>query len=227
METKPVVPDPNIKTVSVQVPAEVLKSMSRTRRRRRTQKGGETQVTTPTMINELPVANSIQIEKKPERPTTPVAPVPIVEQTLTTPVKIPIQLGRKRTTTRKSSATTAAAPGTPGARASGTLAPKIIYSKKRTLDSTLRSQMSPGKLRPKTVFRTKPRTTRRTFRERQIAVTVGGAAKPAGLTVRYNSPEKMRAELTRAGILRAKSRIPDDKLTRLYNDFQDLKAGGL
>jgi vancomycin permeability regulator SanA len=65
--------------------------------------------------------------------------------------------------------------------------------------------------------------TRRQFRARKIAVTVGGD----GLTVRYTNPSKMRAELIRAGIIRSGSRIPDEKLARLYQDFRDLKAGAL
>ena len=211
--------DANIKTVSVQVTADELKSMSRTRRRRRTPAVQRTEEAQATKVPELPIANTIHVEKKPEIVVAPVA-TPTVEPKSEPPVKKPIQLGRKRNETRKSSGTTAAAPGTPGARGNGTLRPKIIYSKKRTVPVAGAVFKSPLKLEP---VRIKNPKTRRQFRARKIAVTVGGD----GLTVRYNNPSKMRAELIRAGIIRSGSRIPDEKLARLYHDFRDLKAGAL
>ena len=213
--------DANIKTVSVQVTAGEEKALSRTRRRKRTpavQRTEEAQVASNTKTPEVPIVKPIQIEKKPEVPIVQAAPT--VEPKSEPPVKKPIQLGRKRNETRKSSGTTAAAPGTPGARANGTLRPKIIYSKKRTVPVAGGVFKSPLKLEPVLRKNTK---TRRQFRARKIAVTVGGD----GLTVRYTNPSKMRAELIRAGIIRSGSRIPDEKLARLYQDFRDLKAGAL
>jgi hypothetical protein len=221
------VPDANIKTVSVQVTADELKSMSRTRRRRRTpavQRTEEAQATLATKAPEVPIANPIQIEKKAETPVTPAAPVPTVVQNVPPPAKIPIQIGRKRGDTRRS---TAAAPGTPGARGNGTSVPKIIFSKKRTGSLTPSVKKSPLRPLPRSGEIQRARKTRRTFRERRIAVMVGGAAKTSVLTDRYTAPAKMRADLVRAGILRAGSRIPDEKLTRLWGDFRDLKADAL
>jgi hypothetical protein len=222
--------DANIKTVSVQVTAGEEKALSRTRRRKRTpavQRTEDAQAAKATKAAEAPVANAIQIEKKAESPATIVAPVPIVEPKVEPLVKTPIQLGRKKSETRKSSGTTAAAPGTPGARGNGTLLPKIIYSKKRTVSATPRVQKSPLRPPPRAVDFQRNRKTRRTFRERRIAVMVGGAAKTSVLTDRYTPPAKMRSDLVRAGILRAGSRIPDEKLTRLWGDFRDLKADAL
>jgi len=222
--------DANIKTVSVQVTAGEEKALSRTRRRKRTpavQRTEDAQAAKAAKAPEASVANAIQIEKKAESLATIVAPVPTVEPKVEPPVKTPIQLGRKRNETRKSSGTTAAAPGTPGARANGTLLPKIIYSKKRTGSSTPRVQKSPLRPPPRGSEIQRNRKTRRTFRERRIAVMVGGAAKTSVLTDRYTAPAKMRADLVRAGILRAGSRIPDEKLTRLWGDFRDLKADAL
>lgn len=222
--------DANIKTVSVQVTAGEEKALSRTRRRKRTPavlRTEEAQAASAVKTPEVPIANPIQIEKKPEIPVTPALPVPTVEPKSEPLVKIPIQLGRKRNETRKSSGTTAAAPGTPGARANGTLVPKIIYSKKRTVNATPRAFKSPLRPQPRGLENQRKRNTRRTFRERKIAVMVGGAAKTSVLTDRYTAPAKMRADLVRAGILRAGSRIPDEKLARLWGDFRDLKAEAL
>lgn len=222
--------DANIKTVSVQVTAGEEKALSRTRRRKRTpavQRTEDAQAAQAAKVPEAPVANVIQIEKKAESPVTPVAPVPTVEPKLEPPVKTPIQLGRKKGDTRKLSGTTAAAPGTPGARGNGTLSPKIILRKKRIGNATPSVKKSPLRPLPRGVDFQRNRKTRRTFRERQIAVTVGGAAKTSVLTDRYTAPAKMRADLVRAGILRVGSRIPDEKLTRLWGDFRDLKAEAL
>jgi len=222
--------DANIKTVSVQVTAGEEKALSRTRRRKRTpavQRTEDAQAANAAKVPEVPIVNTIQIEKKSEIPVTLVAPVPTVEPKSEPPAKKPIQLGRKRGDTRKLSGTTAAAPGTPGARANGTLAPKIIYSKKRTGSLTPSVKKSPLRPLPRSGENQRKRYTRRTFRERKIAVMVGGAAKTAVLTDRYTAPAKMRADLVRAGILRAGSRIPDEKLARLWGDFRDLKAEAL
>ena len=222
--------DANIKTVSVQVTAGEEKALSRTRRRKRTpavQRTEDAQAAQAAKAPQVPIATTIQIEKKTNIPALPAPPVPTVEPQSEPPVKKPIQLGRKRGDTRKLSGTTAAAPGTPGARANGTLAPKIIYSKKRTGSLTPRVQKSPLRPQPRGVDNPRKRNTRRTFRERKIAVMVGGAAKTSVLTDRYTAPAKMRADLVRAGILRAGSRIPDEKLARLWGDFRDLKAEAL
>lgn len=222
--------DANIKTVSVQVTAGEEKALSRTRRRKRTpavQRTEDAQAAQAAKAPQVPIATTIQIEKKTNIPALPAPPVPTVEPKSEPPAKKPIQLGRKRGDTRKLSGTTAAAPGTPGARGNGTLPPKIIYSKKRTGSLTASVKKSPLRPQPREVNFQRTRKTRRTFRERKIAVMVGGAAKTAVLTDRYTAPATMRADLVRAGILRAGSRIPDEKLARLWGDFRDLKAEAL
>ena len=212
----------NIKTVSVKVTEDELKKLSRTRRRR-TRRSAESdtieQVSAPVAT---PVVTPIVVEKKPEVPVAPVTPPPQEEPKVEPVVKKPIQIGSKRNATRKSSGTTAAAPGTPGAEGNGTLVPKIIYSKKRnagTVESAVaRTFKSPFLGKSKGVLKVKPRKTRRVFTARKIAVTVGGQK----LTHRYISPEKMRAELEKHGVLKQNSKMPDEKLRRLYTDFRSL-----
>jgi len=208
----------NIKTVSVKVTEDELKKLSRTRRRR-TRRATESDTIEAVPV---PVVKAIEIEKKPEVPVAHVTPSPTVEPKTEPPVKKPIQIGSKRTMTRKNTGTTAAAPGTPGATANGTSVPKIIYSKKRVAGTpeagSSRTFKSPFQGKSKSVLRVKPRRTRRTFSARKIAVTVGGPK----LTHRYTSPEKMRAELERHGVLKQNSKMPDDKLRRLYQDFRSL-----
>jgi hypothetical protein len=207
----------NIKTVSVKVTEDELKKLSRTRRRR-TRRATESNTIDAVSI---PIAKAIEIEKKPDVSVTPVAPT-TVEPKSETPVKLPIQIGSKRSITRKNTATTAAAPGTPGAAANGTSVPKIIYSKKRVTETpsaaASRIFKSPLQVKSKNVLKVKPRKTRRTFSARKIAVTVGGPK----LTHRYTSASKMRAELERHGVLKQNSKMPDEKLRRLYQDFRSL-----
>jgi len=208
----------NIKTVSVKVTEDELKKLSRTRRRR-TRRATESDTIEAVPV---PIVKAIEIEKKPEVPVAHVTSSPTVEPKTEPPVKKPIQIGSKSTMTRKKTGTTASAPGTPGAAANGTSVPKIIYSKKRvagTPDATpARTFKSPFQGKSKSVLRVKPRRTRRTFSARKIAVTVGGPK----LTHRYTSPEKMRAELERHGVLKQNSKMPDEKLRRLYQDFRSL-----
>lgn len=208
----------NIKTVSVKVTADELKGLSRTRRRRRTPAVQRTEEAQEGGNVATPIVKPIEIEKKPETPVTPVTPAPTVEPKSDVPVKLPIQIGSKRGVTRKNTGTTAAAPGTPGAAANGTSVPKIIYSKKRVAGTQTRASQSPLQIKSKSVLKVKPRKTRRTFSARKIAVTVGGPK----LTHRYTSPEKMRAELERHGVLKQNSKMPDEKLRRLYQDFRSL-----
>ena len=204
----------NIKTVSVKVTEDELKKLSRTRRRR-TRRATESNTIE---VASIPIVKAIEIEKKPDVSVTPVA----VEPKSETPVKLPIQIGSKRGVTRKNTATTAAAPGTPGAAANGTSVPKIIYSKKRGAETpsaaASHTSKSPLQVKSKSVLKVKPRKTRRTFSARKIAVTLGGPK----LTHRYTSASKMRAELERHGVLKQNSKMPDEKLRRLYQDFRSL-----
>jgi hypothetical protein len=209
----------NVKTVSVQVTAGEEKALSRTRRRKRTpavQRTEELEQANPVTTI---VAKPILVEKKPETPAAPIVAPPTVEPKSETPVKKPIQLGRKKNETRKNTPTTAASAGTPGAAGNGTLVPKIIYGKKRTQNSTLRTQMSPSGTQLKPVLRVKTRKSKRTFKARQIAVTVGASRVNGAL----KSSSKMREELEKHGVLPSNSKMPDEKLRRLYQDFRALK----
>jgi len=208
----------NVKTVSVQVTPGEEKALSRTRRRKRTPAVQRTEESEQVQAAKTPVATPIQIEKKEEVPAAPTV-IPKSEAS----VKMPIQLGRKKNETRKNTGTTAPAPGTPGAAGNGTLVPKIIYGKKRTGSLTPRAQKSPSETLTKAPLKLKTRKSKRTFRERRIDVTVGTRSINGAL----KSASKMREELIRAGILPAKSKIPDEKLGRLYTDFRSLKDDAL